>query len=188
MEGRLLGTAESPLTARGREQADELARHLAQTPIFKVMSSPRKRALDTAEQLAKQTSRTVIVDDRLAEIDFGTWELKKRADLLASPDAERLRSWEHDMTELPSGEELGHFRQRVESFLTTIATENGPIAVVTHVYVIKQILALVLGVPFSKMTMTYLDPGTVTVIEWEDRPIVRVMNYHMKWSTARWLS
>jgi len=41
-----------PLNAHGRRQADALARRLAQEPIAQVISSPRKRARQTAEPIA----------------------------------------------------------------------------------------------------------------------------------------
>ena len=127
VEGRLLGSSESPLTARGREQASTLARELASTPISKIMSSPRQRAMDTAARLAEAKNSSVASDPRLTEIDFGAWELQKRTDLLASPDADHLLRWENEMVGPHGGEDQHAFQARVSSFLESVQAESGPI-------------------------------------------------------------
>ena len=56
-----------PLTKSGREQADGLARLLAEQPIGRVLSSPYVRCLQTVEPLAHKVGVRVEPTKRLAE-------------------------------------------------------------------------------------------------------------------------
>jgi phosphohistidine phosphatase len=55
-----------PLSARGREQARELAERLAAVGPLLVVASPLLRARETASAIAKATRAELRVDDRLA--------------------------------------------------------------------------------------------------------------------------
>jgi phosphohistidine phosphatase SixA len=60
--------ARRPLSAKGRLQADRLARHLAalQLGVDAIVSSPKVRARETAEPIARALGMSVRIDDRLA--------------------------------------------------------------------------------------------------------------------------
>ena len=55
------------LSAKGREQARTVGRHLAGSPLERIVSSPLERARETSEFIAAATGATVEVDDRLLE-------------------------------------------------------------------------------------------------------------------------
>src|SRR6478736_4545444 len=57
-----------------RAQAEAAAALVADLPMQAIYASPRRRAIETAEVLAKPRGLGVIVDDRLREIDFGAFE------------------------------------------------------------------------------------------------------------------
>jgi phosphohistidine phosphatase len=59
--------SQRPLSAKGRMQADRLARHLAalQVPIDTIVSSPKVRARETAQPIADALGLQVRLDDRL---------------------------------------------------------------------------------------------------------------------------
>ena len=59
--------AEAPLTAEGERQAQALADALAAAGIERIVSSPMRRALDSAAPLARRLGLAVEVDARLAE-------------------------------------------------------------------------------------------------------------------------
>lgn len=65
-----------PLTRKGRRQAEQLGSFLAERRIHPdvIVSSPKVRALQTAEIVAAALGMTVRRDDRLAD-DFGKLEL-----------------------------------------------------------------------------------------------------------------
>ena len=73
--GQHTGRTDIPLTERGRELAQETAdlgrRILRGRPPALVLTSPRRRARDTAELAGLRVDR---VDERLAEWDYGEYE------------------------------------------------------------------------------------------------------------------
>jgi len=74
-ERRFAGRGDVPLTDAGREQAAAAAARLAQRGgIDVIVTSPLRRARRTAEAVAEATHAPLLVDDDLAEADFGKWE------------------------------------------------------------------------------------------------------------------
>ena len=59
------------LSEDGIEQAKRLPDALARFPIKRLVSSPQRRALQTAQPVADALGLTVDVDERLAEYDYG---------------------------------------------------------------------------------------------------------------------
>jgi len=59
---------DSPLTARGQEQAQALAQRLADVPFARLYTSPLPRAMDTAAALAYAQNLTPIVIEDLREL------------------------------------------------------------------------------------------------------------------------
>jgi broad specificity phosphatase PhoE len=64
------------------------------------------------------------------------------------------------------------------------------IALVTHVGPIKALLCAALGAPLSTARRMFLDPGTLSVVDWGERPVVRLFNAHghLGWEAARWMA
>lgn len=65
------GRNDPSLNQTGLAQAKSLARQLMDQPFELIISSPLKRARQTAEVIAEQTGRPVQFDERLMERDFG---------------------------------------------------------------------------------------------------------------------
>jgi broad specificity phosphatase PhoE len=59
------------LSEQGVEQAKRLPGALARFPVSRVVSSPQRRAIQTAQPVAGALGLTIDVDERLAEYDFG---------------------------------------------------------------------------------------------------------------------
>jgi len=88
--------ADPALTPRGRRQADAVARWLVREPIDRVVSSPSRRARETAKPLSRLTGLAPELDERLREVD-------SRAGKYLSIEEERLRDRER-------------FRERVAAY------------------------------------------------------------------------
>lgn len=56
-----------PITSSGIKQAEATAQHLSKEPITAIISSPLRRAKETAEYISVRTNTLVKVDDRLRE-------------------------------------------------------------------------------------------------------------------------
>ncbi|MGQ0826607.1 MAG: histidine phosphatase family protein [Actinomycetota bacterium] len=61
--------ANPPLTAHGRDQAERVAAWLATEPIDTVLSSPQRRAIETAAPIARAHGLPIEVVDGLVEYD-----------------------------------------------------------------------------------------------------------------------
>lgn len=119
-----------PLRPKGRAQARALARHLAGLPLDRIVSSPLRRALETAEIVAR--GRLVETDARLVELDYGAWEGLTYVQMQARDPGLRER-WEADpaRTRPPGGETAAEVAARCESFLADFLAEAaaaGPVA------------------------------------------------------------
>ena len=90
-EGLVLGRADPDLTDEGHQQAALLAATLAGEAVTTVVASPLLRARQTAEVIGKACGVPVVVDDRLLEIDWGTWEGRPAAHL-ATSDVDRWKA------------------------------------------------------------------------------------------------
>lgn len=73
-DARLQGQIDIPLNSTGREQAAELATAMERIRPDVIVSSPLRRAVDTAEATGERLGIPVRTDARLLERGFGPWE------------------------------------------------------------------------------------------------------------------
>lgn len=71
---KVCGRTDVKLTARGVEQAKQLGDELLGLSIYRIISSPLKRAVQTADIISKKNKIPYIVDYRLIEQDYGIFE------------------------------------------------------------------------------------------------------------------
>jgi broad specificity phosphatase PhoE len=195
-EYRYIGTRDDPLSAHGETQALQLAEALSGLPIEAVFSSPLQRTYHTAIQIAALHSLEVQTVDDLRECDFGIWEGLSRAEVLErSPeDRQRLREWEQNTSVAsPGGESFEALQQRVIAAVERLARihPDEAIVLVSHVGPIKVLLSAALGAPPSSAFRIFLDPATISVVDWRDATYatVRLVNSHahLGWQEARWM-
>ncbi len=72
-DGIWQGQADPPLNATGRAQARRLADRLGPIPVDAIYSSDLRRAVETAEIVAAVKGLAVVTDQRLREMDVGSW-------------------------------------------------------------------------------------------------------------------
>jgi broad specificity phosphatase PhoE len=108
-----------PLTPFGKREAELLGRRLKGIRLDRIVSSPMKRAVETAEAIA--AGRPVEADARLREMDYGHWEGLTHTEVDAR-DPELRARWEHDpaSTHAPGGECGDDVATRVRSFLVSL--------------------------------------------------------------------
>jgi len=84
-------------------------------------------------------------------------------------------------------------QQRVSTFVEQLAATHAgqTLALVSHVGPIKVLLATALAVPISASFRIFLDPATISVIDWQSggHALVRLVNSHahLGWTEARWM-
>jgi len=193
-EFRYIGARDDVLSERGEEQAQRLAEALSIFPVAAVYSSPLLRAYHTALPIAARLHLDVQVLSELTEGRFGAWEGLSRAEVLASSllAEQQLRAWEADPTLAPpEGESFADVQMRVVTAVERLADvhPDQTIVLVSHVGPIKVLLCSALGTPLTSMFNIFLDPATISVIDWRlPRPVVRLLNSHahLGWEHARW--
>jgi probable phosphoglycerate mutase len=165
------GSSDPVLTPEGRAQARAAAKRLADVPFDVVVSSPRRRALVTAEQLGRE----VLVDDRFRETDFGDWEGRTFAEIREEwPD--ELNAWLSDeKVAPPGGESFAEVEIRVREALDDLRERfaGSTVVVVSHVTPIKTLVRLALDAPPSALYRLHLDLCSLSTVDWySDGPAV----------------
>lgn len=137
-EGRIQGHAGSPLTGRGRAQAERLGEALASRHRqVRLVASDLERTLATAAPYAAALGLTVEPDPGLRERAFGDWEGRTRDEVLAS-DPERWERWRAgddavvgEVGGETADELVGRFVAAVDRWLAAL-DEDGVLVAVTH--------------------------------------------------------
>jgi len=165
--GLLLGRTDSPLTARGLEQALALGGLLG--PVVRLVSSPLTRARETAAALGLDLP--VEIDRRWIEVDYGEHEGRPVGEV----PAEVWQRWRSDPTFTPvGGESLAEVGARVaqacgELFATEGAGARDPagdVVVVSHVSPIKAAVAWALGAGVELTWRLQLGTGSLSRVGW----------------------
>ena len=135
------------LTPEGVEQACRLPQALARFPVSRLISSPQRRALQTAEPVAAARNLSIDVDERLAEYDRGMSHYIP----LEQVRAERPVEWQRMVKgKLPASVDVDAFRRRVLAGLADIVTaaeHEDTVAVFSHGGVINMVLHDILETP-----------------------------------------
>jgi alpha-ribazole phosphatase len=178
--GRCYGKLDIGLSAEGERQAEALARSLRGERLAVVVSSPARRAIETAIPLAAAQGLDVEIHDDLGELDFG--ELEGRTyDEIASSLPELYARWMSEPTSVrfPGGESYDDLRRRVERTVADLLDRHGDetVAVVTHGGVVRAAVAGILGLPAERIFRLAVDHASLTVVEWIGaEPVVRALN------------
>ncbi|GIU86394.1 MAG: phosphoglycerate mutase [Acidimicrobiia bacterium] len=138
--------ADPPLTASGRAQAARLADWLAHEPVDVVLSSPQRRAVETARPVAQALGLEVGIAEGLVEYDVQADHYIPMEELRAAKD-DRWRAMVEGRWGEYGGEDPGAFRSRVERAVDEIvaAHRGRTVVAVCHGGVINVALAAVLG-------------------------------------------
>ncbi|MQA25392.1 MAG: histidine phosphatase family protein [Micromonosporaceae bacterium] len=152
-ENRYCGRTDLPLTERGREQAEGLARWAADVGVAAVHSSTLTRARETAAGAARAAGVPHHVDPRLVELDFGLAEGHTPAEMRQRWPAERA-AFERDPVAhpLPGGEDPKAAMARGAAGLDDIvrAHPGGPVLVVCHGTLLRLLTCCLTGIDPSR--------------------------------------
>jgi len=139
---RFMGSRDTPLNARGREQAQELAAAVAGAGLRAMWCSGLARARETAEIVGAALGLEPRVDDRLAESHRGRWEGRVVTDI-AREEPERWAAWRRGGAgfRFPGGESLLEHQTRALAALDDVRRGPLPALVVAHGGTIRAIAA-----------------------------------------------
>ena len=140
--GRIQGRTDIPLCERGR-RALAGKRLPERFGSYRVHSSPLARAVETAALLGLGTP---VLDPRLVEMNWGTWEGDTRASVAAA-DADGVARNEARGPDFrpPGGESPREVQARVVDWARRAARSRSGVVAMTHKGVIKAALGLAHG-------------------------------------------
>jgi alpha-ribazole phosphatase len=146
----------------GWEQATAAVRRLGE-PIDLVVSSPARRALETA----RAWDLPIRVDQRLAERSFGEWEGRLWAELWPTVPAAVLADPEaYAAFTPPGGEPLDAVLARVEAAVHDLSAEPGRrVLAVTHAGPVRLAVAAALGLPPGRALTLGADHARAAVLD-----------------------
>ena len=123
VENKICGASESPLTELGHEQARETGRALKQRidagelAIDEILTSPLRRAYDTAREISNITGIPMRTEPGLSEQNFGKWEGTPRD----GKDFARVK--ENFVDSFGGGESMMRMAQRIYNLLDDLKKE-----------------------------------------------------------------
>jgi broad specificity phosphatase PhoE len=144
---RWQGFADRPLTALGRQQAEQLADRLDGIELDAVYSSDLRRARDTAEAVARRKGLAVSATAALREVDVGSWSGLTRSEVETRfPDA--YARWLRGAEGWVDGETYEQLGGRVIKAIRQIAADHDGkrVLVVAHGGTLRAIHAAALRV------------------------------------------
>ena len=157
---RFSGRQDSPLTERGRRQAEVVAAALDDVPFDRIVATPLSRSLDTALVIGRRRKMPVEVARELIEIDVGDRTGATFDEVRGLPD------WKDDgFVEWPNGETLEQVLERALGGVRRIAREtaDGTVLVIGHGGVTRILVSHFLGI-LPKLDRSPATNTNVTVI------------------------
>lgn len=165
--GRYQGSTDVELNENGREQAKKAAQWFKNVHLDSIISSPLRRAVYTAEEIAKIQKCSVETDSGIRELSFGDWE-----GLTYTEIEERwpgmIEDMYHDASKLklPHGETFEECQRRcMKSIKELIARgDNKSYAIVCHGAALRTIICGMLNIPLNLSWNFALSNASISVL------------------------
>lgn len=157
-----------PLTAGGESRARALGVALRDEKFALVLSSPMRRALDTA----KLAGFSPEITPDLCEWDYGQYEGR------TTPDIQKeAPGWTIWTATPPGGETVEQVGARADRVIARALDAAGAVALFAHGHVLRVLAARWLGLEPQNGRFFALSTGTVSVLGWErDTRVIKVWN------------
>jgi alpha-ribazole phosphatase len=158
-KGVCYGQTDIPLAESFSDEAHQLLSYLP-TTFDAVFSSSSSRCIKLARLIK---SKQLIIDNRLLEMNFGDWEMKKWDEI----NQEALNKWMQDFVNVrvPQGENFIDLYKRVCDFMENLKKTNyQKIAIVTHAGVIRSFVSKILDRSLEKAFEIQVNYCSITKI------------------------
>lgn len=168
---RYRGRVDDPLSERGWAQ---MWRAVGDHCLWQaVITSPLHRCRGFAEEFSIRHGLPLEVDERLAEIGFGSWEGRTADEVEHEHPGALMRFYADPIAHPPpGGEALEAFCRRVgNAWEDSLQRHRGQrVLVVGHAGVIRVCLALTLDLPLSSLFRIQVDNAGITRIQCDSEP------------------
>ena len=168
VQRRYSGRGDPELTPLGEAQAAGAAARLARVPdVAAMLTSPLRRARQTAAAVAEATGAPLLVRERLVETDFGAWDGLTFTEARAR-DPQLHADWlgSEDVAP-PGGESFAAVGRRIEAERDALVREypGATLVLVTHVTPIKMLLRDALQGGPGVLYRLHLDLAALSIVE-----------------------
>jgi broad specificity phosphatase PhoE len=172
LSGQHTGRTDLPLTERGEQQARALGPRLRGASPVEVLTSPSQRARRTADLagfggLAK-------IDPDLAEWDYGQYEGRRTADILAERPG-----WFLFRDGAPGGERPDQAGARADRVIQRIRAIGGNVLVFSSAHILRVLAARWLGLEAAGGRYFVLATSSLSILGYEHNlaePVIRLWN------------
>lgn len=171
-ENRFCGSIDPPLNDVGLRMAEAFGAAYANLPWTAIYASPRLRARQTAEALARRIGAPIQTDDGLAEIAYGEWEGMRHEEVQQTwPEA--YAYWSADVASrgTPGGETAFAVAARSALVLERVRATHasGRVLLVSHKATIRIMVCALLGLDV-RLFRDRLAQGVAAVTRFEIKP------------------
>jgi probable phosphoglycerate mutase len=172
LSGQHTGRTDIPLTPRGEDQARALGRRLRGHAFAKVLTSPSQRAARTCALAGFGAAAEIDAD--LAEWDYGAYEGRRTAEILAErPD------WQLFRDGCPGGETAAQAGARADRAIARIRAVRGDVLVVSSAHILRVLAARWLGLDSAGGRYLMLGTASLSLLGYEhnlSEPAIRLWN------------
>ncbi|MBT2899090.1 histidine phosphatase family protein [Streptomyces sp. McG3] len=176
------GGSDPALSENGLRQAEAAGRVLVtRGPVQAVVSSPLRRARQSAGAAARSLGLEVHVDEGLTEADFGAWEGLTFAEV-RERHPEEMAAWLASPKAVPggTGETFASVARRATLARDRLLEryEGRTVLVVSHVGVLRTLLRLALGAPPATLFRMELSAASLSAVTYsgDGAATVRLLN------------
>ena len=172
ISGQHTGRTDIPLTERGEREARQLGERLGPLKFGDVFSSPLQRARQTAELAGFRSALEIDAD--LMEWDYGAYEGRRTADIVAERPG-----WRLFQDGCPGGETVDAIGERADRVIARIRACAGDVLLFAHQDILRVLAARWLGMDAREGRCFYLSPASVSTVGYyhdRDEPVIRSWN------------
>ena len=158
--GGFRGSLDDQLTAIGWEQMRQATMEPARWDA--IISSPLRRCVDFARELAQQLGLPLVLQPDLRELHFGDWEGRHARELMAECADDLGRFWSEPYAFTPpGGEPMALFEKRVLSSVSELYQQRagGHVLLVTHGGVMRLLAARARGLARDQLLQVAVGHG-----------------------------
>ena len=177
LTGRSAGVA---LTEKGIQQAQDTARFLKGHKIAHIYSSPIERAHETARITAEYNGIPLTIDERLTELDMGSFTGSKYDDIMEKHGNVFLKFYQNDPEISNYGvETIDHLRKRVLDMVEFVRNKHPgeSVVLVTHMDPVKAAVSYAMNLDAESIHDFIIANASLTVLGMDGKTVwIRAIN------------
>ena len=160
LSGQYTGRTDIPLTAKGEQDARDLAERLRAARFSRVFTSPRQRARRTCELAGLDA--VAEIEPELAEWDYGDYEGRQSVDIRSGrPD------WNLFEDGCPRGESSVQVCERADRVIARLRALEGNIGIFSHGHFGRVLAARWIGLPVRQAQHFLLGTASLSILGYE---------------------